>query len=133
MIDHSEAAALALQYLAQLDARDQHLSLSAEATDTSLESAYLVQDEFHALLRQRGDKIVGYKVALTSKAMQEFCGVDQPLAGAVFGRAVHDSPAAVQLAQHRHLGVEFEVAVRLAADLAPGAPHTRESVEAAVG
>ena len=133
MIDQSAAAALARRYLDQLDGGQQHQSLSAEAGDTSLDSAYAVQDAFHGLLTGRGDEIVGYKVALTSKAMQEFCGVDQPLAGAVFGGVVHGSPADIDLSRHRHMGVEFEVAVRLGADLtADAGPHTRDSVAASV-
>jgi 2-keto-4-pentenoate hydratase len=133
MVDSTEAASLASQYLAQVDARSAHVSLVDQTSDASLEAAYAVQDAYHALLRSRGDEIVGYKVALTSKAMQEFVGVDQPLAGAVFGSAVHDSPAEIDLSQFRHMGVEFEVAVRMASDLAPGSgAHSREDVAAAV-
>ncbi len=124
---------LAQGYLDQLDARAAHQSLAASAEDRSIEAAYLVQDAFHALLRERGHRLVGYKIALTSKAMQEFCGVDQPLSGVVFEQFVHESPATVRLADHRHLGVEFEVAVRLGADLPPASvPHDRDSVAAAV-
>ena len=133
MTERTDAAHLARLYLDQLDAGQQHQSLSGDAADSSLDAAYRVQDAFHDLLRERGDDIVGFKVALTSKAMQEFCGVDQPLAGAVFGRVVHESPATVDLGRHRHLGVEFEVAVRLGADLtADAGPHTRDSVVASV-
>ncbi len=129
MIDHSEADVLAGQYLAELEERAQHRSLAAEATDQSLESAYAVQDAFHRLLVKQGHHVAGYKVALTSRAMQEFVGVDRPLAGAVFDHVVHSSPATVRLAEHRHLGVEFEVAVEMGADLVSAeGPHTKESV-----
>ena len=67
----------------------------------------------------RGD-IVGYKIALTSKAMQQMCGVDQPLAGAIFSSVVQQSPAQISLADFQHVGVEFEVAVKLSADLPAG-------------
>ncbi len=133
MIDRSEASRLAQGYLDQLDGLQQHTSLAPTASDTSLDSAYLVQEQFHSLLQCRGDELVGYKIALTSKAMQEFCGVDQPCAGGVFARVVHDSPYRVELGAHRHLGVEFEVAVRMGADLVPGSgPHTRDSIAGAV-
>jgi 2-keto-4-pentenoate hydratase len=133
MVESTEAKSLAAQYLAQVDARATHVSLADQASDSSLTAAYAVQDEYQALLQARGDEIVGYKVALTSKAMQEFVGVDQPLAGAVFGSVVHHSPAEIDLSQFRHMGVEFEVAVRMSADLAPGGgAHTREDVAAAV-
>jgi 2-keto-4-pentenoate hydratase len=76
----------------------------------------------------RGE-IAGWKIALTSKAMQQMTGVDQPAAGALFSTVVHPSPARVALAEYHHLGVEFEIAVRLGEDLpAAGAPWTRASV-----
>src|SRR5256885_9621782 len=76
----------------------------------------------------RGE-IAGWKIALTSKAMQQMRGVDQPAAGAIFSKVVHASPARVDLAAYHHLGVEFEVAVRLGDDLpASGGPWTRASV-----
>lgn len=134
MMDDTEANDLARRYLAELDARAEHESYADGATDQTVDAAYVVQDAFHGLLLERGHEIAGYKVALTSQAMQEFCGVEEPLAGAVFDNVVHSSPASVSLADYRHLGVEFEVAVRMAADLtAEAGPHTRESVAAAVG
>ena len=130
MTDH---AALAGRYLAAVDAKEQHQTLTTETDDTSPAAAYLVQDAYHQLLRERGGELVGYKVALTSKAMQEFVGVDQPMAGAVFHNVMHDSPARVDLSAHRHLGVEFEVAVFVDTDLTPeSGPHTRESVRSSV-
>lgn len=130
MTDH---AALAARYLAAVDAQAPHASLTGEAADTTLSEAHLVQDAYHDLLRDRGGQLAGYKVALTSKAMQEFVGVDQPLAGAVFDNVVHKSPASVDLSGHRHLGVEFEVAVFVDRDLtAELGLHTRDSVREAV-
>src|SRR2546428_8038187 len=73
----------------------------------------------------RGE-IAGWKIALTSKAMQQMTGVDQPAAGAIFSKVVHPSPARLDVAAYHHLGVEFEVAVRVGADLpASGGPWTR--------
>src|SRR5688572_6275690 len=73
--------------------------------------------------------IAGWKIALTSKAMQQMTGVDQPAAGAIFSKVVFPSPARLDLGAYHHLGVEFEVAVRLGADLpASGGPWTRASV-----
>ena len=99
-----------------------------------LDDAYLVQDSLHRLLREagRGD-IAGWKIALTSKAMQQMTGVDQPAAGAIFSGTVHASPATLRLADYHHLGIEFEVAVRLGDDLpASGGPWTRASVASRV-
>jgi len=95
-----------------------------------LDDAYRIQDALHRLMADAGrGEIAGWKIALTSKAMQQMTGVDQPAAGAIFSKVVHPSPARIDLAAYHHLGVEFEVAVRLAEDLAAsGAPWTRASV-----
>lgn len=133
MIDTTEATALAQRYLSAVENKEHHESFATDSSDTSIEAAYAVQDVYQKLLGSQGHELVGYKVALTSQAMQEFVGVDQPLAGGVFGHVVVDSPATVSLSDYRHLGVEFEVAVRVGADLTPDdGPHTRQSVEDAV-
>jgi len=95
-----------------------------------LEEAYRIQDRLHRLMADTGwGEIAGWKIALTSKAMQQMTGVDQPAAGAIFSKVVHPSPARIELTAYHHLGIEFEVAVRLAGDLpAGGAPWTRASV-----
>ena len=95
-----------------------------------LDDAYRVQDALHRLLAEAGrGEIAGWKIALTSRAMQQMTGVDQPAAGAIFSKVVHASPARVEVAAYHHLGVEFEVAVRLSDALpASGGPWTRASV-----
>ena len=76
----------------------------------------------------------GHKIALTSKAIQELCGVDQPAGGAIFARTIKRSPATLRLADFMHLGLEFELGVRLGRDLpAAGAPWDRVKVTPAVG
>src|SRR6058998_4174553 len=95
-----------------------------------LDDAYRIQDALHRLMAGAGrGEIAGWKIALTSKAMQQLTGVDQPAAGAIFSKVVQVSPARVDLAAYHHLGVEFEVAVRVGDDLpASGGPWTRASV-----
>jgi 2-keto-4-pentenoate hydratase len=95
-----------------------------------LDDAYRIQDALHLLMTEAGrGEIAGWKIALTSKAMQQMTGVDQPAAGAIFSKVVHRSPARIDMTAYHHLGVEFEVAVRLDVDLpASGGPWTRASV-----
>lgn len=100
----------------------------------TLDEAYAAQ---RALIQRwsagaRGP-IAGYKIALTSKAVQELCGVDHPCAGAIFGSTLHTSPATVARAGFVRLGLEFELCFRLGSSL-PGRPqpYTAESVRDAV-
>jgi len=101
----------------------------------TLEEAYAIQDEFQRLLIADGaGDIVGYKIALTSPAMQAFVGLDHPCGGAIFASRVLGSPQIVDLSDFQHLGVECEIAVRLKADL-PMLPdgHSPETVAPSVG
>ena len=50
----------------------------------SLEHAYAVQQAWHELRVRGGDRIVGHKIGLTSLAMQELLGVDQPDFGSMW-------------------------------------------------
>jgi 2-keto-4-pentenoate hydratase len=111
-------------------ARARYRPLEAELRAAPLEEAYRIQDALHRLMSGAGrGRIAGWKIALTSKAMQQMTGVDQPAAGAIFSTVVHASPARLELGAYHHLGLEFEVAVRLARDLPPsGGPWTRASV-----
>ena len=59
-----------------------------------LDAAYRIQESFQELVTaERRAGIAGYKVALTSRTMQELVGVDRPLAGAIFDDSVHETPA----------------------------------------
>jgi len=110
--------------------RARYRPLDATLRAAPLDDAYRIQDALHRLMAEAGrGEIAGWKIALTSKAMQQMTGVDQPAAGAIFSKVVHASPARVDLASYHHLGVEFEVAVRLGDDLpATGVPWIRASV-----
>jgi 2-oxo-3-hexenedioate decarboxylase/2-keto-4-pentenoate hydratase len=97
-----------------------------------LEDAYRVQDAYIAAIRG-GEETAGYKIGLTSKRMQAMCGIDQPIQGTIFSSRVSSTGAQLKLSDYHHLGLEFEICVRLGQDLLPGAtPFTPESAGAAV-
>jgi 2-keto-4-pentenoate hydratase len=110
--------------------RTRYRPLDPEIRGGPLDDAYQIQDAIHVLMKAAGrGGIVGWKIALTSKAMQQMTGVDQPAAGALFSTVVKESPARVDVGAYHHLGIEFEVSVRVAEDLpAGGALWTRASV-----
>ncbi|HEY9567207.1 MAG TPA: hypothetical protein VIR38_03895, partial [Thalassobaculum sp.] len=115
-------------------ARARFEPLSGPLALATLDDAYAAQRE---LIRRWSEgargPVAGYKIALTSKAVQELCGVDHPCAGAIFGSSVLDGPATVQRADFVRLGLEFEVCLRLGAGLPGGPqPYTADSVRPAV-
>jgi 2-keto-4-pentenoate hydratase len=116
--------------LETLRSRARYVPLDSAVRSAPLEDAYRIQDALHRLMTEAGrGEITGWKIALTSKAMQALTGLTEPAAGAIFSTVVHRSPARVALDRYHHLGVEFEVALELGADLpASGGPWTRQSV-----
>jgi 2-keto-4-pentenoate hydratase len=74
----------------------------------------------------------GFKIGATGKRMQEYLGLDGPLAGFMDAATVFRGNGAVRFADCIKPGVECEVAVRLAHDLPPGS-YTKETVAGAVG
>jgi 2-keto-4-pentenoate hydratase len=85
-----------------------------------LSAAYDVQD---IVVQRRSDgsgaRPVGYKIGLTSPRMQQMCGVKSPLSGVILEKHVYPSGANVALSDFVHLGIEFEVAVRIGRDVEP--------------
>src|SRR5215470_3290591 len=98
-----------------------------------LAAAYGVQRRFVELMGETAGAVAGYKIGLTSARMQKMCGIDQPIAGAIFGTRVMASGVTLQARRYHHVGLEFEVGVRLGRDLPRAqAPFTRERVAEAV-
>jgi 2-oxo-3-hexenedioate decarboxylase/2-keto-4-pentenoate hydratase len=65
--------------------------------------------------------------------MQKLCGIDQPVAGVVLANRVMESGAVLPLGRYHHLGLEFEIGVRVGRDLPrEAAPFSRETVAQAV-
>jgi 2-oxo-3-hexenedioate decarboxylase/2-keto-4-pentenoate hydratase len=104
-----------------------------EIRTASVDEAYAMQEALQALFVPERGPIVGYKIALTTPVMQQLLGIDHSIAGAIFAKTVHQSPARVRHADYGRIAVECEIAVRLGADLpARERPYTRDDVTSAV-
>jgi 2-keto-4-pentenoate hydratase len=109
--------------------REPFAPLPPELAPRTAEEAYAIQDCFVALRAEKLGAIGGYKIALSSKEMQKFVGVDEPQAGVMLESTLQRTPAKIRAMDYGHLIVEFEIAVQLAADLpAADAPYSRGSV-----
>ena len=95
----------------------------------SLDDAYAIQRAGRMLREARGERVVGRKIGLTSVAMQEMLGVEQPDFGYLTDAMVAPSAATFSAATLIAPRVETEVAFRLGADLTADAD--REAVLAA--
>ena len=112
---------------AQLDA------LPADIAPTSEADGYRVQRALHDLMRPQLGAVVGYKIGCTSKVMQEYLEIPHPCGGGVFERGVHDSGVKLSASDFVRVGVECEIAVKLARDMLPTEePFTAEWMGEAV-
>lgn len=106
----------------------------APCAPASVEDAYAIQDAFTAKLGDIHAPVAGYKIALTTPDMQQFVGLQEPVAGVIFAQTVHDSPFAIRYADYLHLVMECEIAMRMGTALpASHAPFGRDRVAEAVG
>lgn len=69
----------------------------------------------------KGDRLIGYKAAYTSKAMQQANGMDEPIVGCLMKSGLWDESETITLKRGINTIVEPEIAVLLKHDLAgPG-------------
>lgn len=129
-----DAEGLAQRLLREHEQGSQFRPFAAANGATSLADAYAIQERFVTRLRERRGEPVGYKIGLTSQRMQAMCGIDSPIAGIVLAAGVHRSGAGVALGSYGRLGLEFEIGIRIGAELDPKtAPFTVESIAGHVG
>ena len=108
-------------------------ALPPEAVPRTEAEGYQVQRAVHDLLLPQTGALVGYKIGCTSKVMQDYLNIPHPCGGGVFEKGVHDSGADLRAEDYVRAGVECEIAVRLARDLAPSEqPFTAEWVMEAI-
>ncbi len=97
------------------------------------DEAYGIQWALHDWFAARGEDYAGWKVGVTSTAMQEYMKMTTPCMGRVRSRLVARNHADLPRAAYCAPGIECEIVARMGRDLVPSdAPHTRESVADAV-
>jgi 2-keto-4-pentenoate hydratase len=80
--------------------------------------AYRVQAIAHPLLEAAGfGRQIGWKIGCTTQVMQAYLGIDNPCAGGMFQASVWHGQHAFTVPDVGRLGVECEIAVRIARDL----------------
>src|ERR1700704_5475594 len=103
--------------------------LAADIAPLDEADGYRIQDAVHGLLAADFGALAGYKIGCTSAVMQQYLAIPHPCAGGVFAKGLHDSGAILSTRDFVRVGVECEIAVRLARDLLPTeAPFTAEWV-----
>jgi len=129
-------AAQRLELVTRLDAARRERKATALPTATypevTLEDAYGVQQDWAAArIKREGRRAVGYKIALTTRGMQQAFATDRPLYGILLDDMAFDEAAAIPVDRFRAPRVEMELAFRMDKRLA--APCTEADAIAAIG
>ena len=114
--------------------RQRFAGLPADCRPPDEAAAYGVQDALHDELAAAGrGPRAGHKIGCTTAVMQRFLNIGNPCAGGVFASTVQHRHGRFRYADFLHVGVECEIAVRLAHDLpAADAPYERTSIARAI-
>jgi len=105
--------ALAQELLTAGRSRTPIAPLTQRHPELTIADAYAVQRAGLARLRVQGARVVGHKVGLTSLAMQEMLGVDQPDFGYLTSAMVSEDGAALAAGAFVAPRAELEIAFRL--------------------
>jgi 2-oxo-hept-3-ene-1,7-dioate hydratase len=105
-------------------------AISSAYPDVTMEDAYAIQAAFVAAKEAGGAVRRGWKIGLTSRAMQMALGIDIPDSGVLFDDMFFDHGAAVPMGRFIEPRVEAEIAFIMGDDLS-GVNCTRDAVLAA--
>lgn len=94
--------------------------LSEDLPGMSLDDAYAVQAEWVARKRAAGDAAIGWKIGLTSKAMQAALAIDIPDSGVLLESMVFASGATIPAGRFIQPRIEAEIAFVMRAPLDVG-------------
>ncbi len=125
--DHARAAA----DLLDAEASGEQIGLlTRRHPDMGMDDAYAIQNAIHAAKMQAGRSVIGWKIGLTSKAMQYALNIDVPDSGILFDDMAFDHGATVPAGRFIQPRIEAEIGFVMKAPLG-GAQVTRAEVVAA--
>lgn len=91
--------------------------LTEERPDLTLDDAYAIQDALVRLREQQGERVVGAKLGLTSRAKQRDMGIDRPILGWLTDAMALEPGSALDTASLVQPRAEPEIAFVLGRDL----------------
>lgn len=111
--------------------RERFTQLLGEDKPRDMAEAYAIQTALYDIMRKQDHftEFGGHKVALTSPAIQEMCGVSEPAYGAVFKEFIHTNNHQIKMDDFIRFGIEFEVCFEISKDVpSSSTPYTKDAV-----
>jgi len=110
-------------------------SLDPGIRPSDQKQSYLIQDRVHEILYEQGrGRLVGHKIGCTTPIMQRFLGIDNPCAGGILESGFHHDKGVLVHSSFQRVGVECEIAVRIASPIGFGNPKSSiEEIASCVG
>jgi 2-oxo-hept-3-ene-1,7-dioate hydratase len=125
--DHAAAAA----DLLQAEASGQQIGLlTRRHPEMAMDDAYAVQNAIYRAKLEAGRRVIGWKIGLTSKAMQYALNIDIPDSGILFDDMLFETGATVPAGRFIQPRIEAEIAFVMKSPIG-GADVTRADVIAA--
>ena len=125
--DHAQAAA---DLLAAEQSGEQIGLLTLRYPEMGMDDAYAVQNAIYRAKLEQGCKVIGWKIGLTSKAMQYALNIDIPDSGILFDDMLFEHGASIPAGRFIQPRIEAEIAFVLKAPLG-GSDVSRDDVLAA--
>lgn len=99
--------------------RKRFTQLLGDDKPADMSEAYAIQAELYKIMcsQDRFTEFGGHKVALTSPAIQEMCGVNEPAYGAVFKEFIYLDNHSINMQDFIRFGIEFEVCIEIGEDI----------------
>lgn len=91
--------------------------LTQRYPDMTVEDSYAVQREWVRRGIENGRRLVGRKIGLTSKVMQEATGITEPDYGAIFEDMIFENGSVIQHDRFSSVRIEVELAFKLKEEL----------------
>ncbi|HEX6659644.1 MAG TPA: hypothetical protein VF065_16250 [Ilumatobacter sp.] len=113
-----------------VDRRAEVAAISSQIDGLSVEAAYDVQDALVAARVADGDRVVGAKLGVTSKAKQLQMGIDEPAYGWLLGSTQLPAGATIALDELIHPRCEPEIVFQMANDLEGPGVTARDVLDA---
>lgn len=117
MLDEAVIESIADELVKAKETRTPVPRLTARYPDMEVEDSYVVQRLWSQRLQEQGRTLVGRKIGLTSKAMQDATGITEPDYGIIFDDMVFESGVNVEWKQYTHPRIEVELAFVLGRDI----------------